>query len=399
MLKDGAPETRTAAAAWLGTLAAEKGSRAELKALAAAVASGKSERFAGLSDAAKAVAIDAGKDLEITLEDVPDASLAADWNYLCNQMARDLSAGPEATLAALDDVRRLVLKSANARLFEIGSQATQQTLAPAVESLASALDKAAPVKAQFPKTRLVAERLRGRDAAAANPVYVALLNANSQGGVFLHSAPLAGYEATGRDQLLDYLSTNLYGGRGAHGIFMKTWAAGLAYSNGIRVRPADGRLNYYAERTPELPQTMRFVIDELKRAPKPGAPLVEYAIAESFAGSRAASPYEARGEAMAADLADGMTPDTVRRFHQALLDLRRSTPDLPAVLYERMNRVYGSVLPGLSGKTATVADGVFFVIGPEKQLAAWEEYLKSVEGPETKLFRLYPRDFWIQADK
>ena len=42
---------------------------------------------------------------------------------------------------------------------------------------------------------------------------------------------------------------------------MKTWAAGLAYSNGIRVL-LDGRMHYYAERTPELPQTLKFVIDE-----------------------------------------------------------------------------------------------------------------------------------------
>jgi hypothetical protein len=37
----------------------------------------------------------------------------------------------------------------------------------------------------------------------------------------------------------------------------------------------------------------------------------------------------------------------------------------------------------------------FFVIGPEKQMAAYEAYLKSVEGADTQLYRLYPRDFWL----
>ena len=100
---------------------------------------------------------------------------------------------------------------------------------------------------------------------------------------------------------------------------------------------------------------------------------------------------------MAADLADGLTPETVARFRKGILELRR-TPGLAAQLHARMNQVYGRVLPGLSSKTSTVADGVFLVIGPEKQFAAWEDYLTTVEGPETKLFRLYPRDFWMPAD-
>jgi hypothetical protein len=34
------------------------------------------------------------------------------------------------------------------------------------------------------------------------------------------------------------------------------------------------------------------------------------------------------------------------------------------------------------------------VIGPEKQLAAYEEYLKKADAPGARLWRLYPRDFW-----
>ena len=62
-----------------------------------------------------------------------------------------------------------------------------------------------------------------------------------------------------------------------------------------------------------------------------------------------------------------------------------------------MNAAYGTVLPGLGTKAATVFDAVYFVIGPEKQFAAWEEYLKTVEGADAKLYRLYQRDFWMTA--
>jgi hypothetical protein len=61
-----------------------------------------------------------------------------------------------------------------------------------------------------------------------------------------------------------------------------------------------------------------------------------------------------------------------------------------------MPRVYGSVLPGYGTKASEVKGGVFYVIGPEKQLVAYEKYLKSVEGPNTRLYRIYPRDYWIR---
>ena len=97
---------------------------------------------------------------------------------------------------------------------------------------------------------------------------------------------------------------------------------------------------------------------------------------------------------MAADIADGTPPEAVRRFRQALLELRR-TPNLSDELFRRMPAVYGRILPGLGGRAADVKGGVFYVIGPEKQLAAYEQYLKTVEGPDTKLFRIYPRDYWV----
>jgi hypothetical protein len=135
-------------------------------------------------------------------------------------------------------------------------------------------------------------------------------------------------------------------------------------------------------------------VDEVRKA-KPDPAIAEYAVAESFGEIRAASGYEARGEAMANDLADGVTPEVVARFHKAILELRR-TPNLARELHQRLAPFYGRVLPGLDGSVKGVRDGVYFVIGPEKQMAAWERYLKTVEGPEAKVFRLYPRDFWLE---
>jgi hypothetical protein len=275
----------------------------------------------------------------------------------------------------------------------VGATTTQEQLKPRVESLLGSLEKAPVTRAAYRNANLVKSRLLQREPSA-NPIFVGLLNPNSQSGVFLNSAPGASYEDTDRERLLDYLAGYLYGGGGGHSIFMKTWGAGLAYSNGLGGSLAAGRATYYAERTPELPQTLRFVIDELKRA-QPDPSLVEYAVAQAFLATRAANPYESRAEAMANNLADGLTPEVISRFYKGILELRR-TPDLSRELFERMNRVYARVLPGMGGKASEVDGGVYFVIGPEKQFAAWEEYLRTVESPDTKVYRLYPRDFWTQ---
>jgi hypothetical protein len=389
MLKEGGSD---ALLEFLAKLAKATGARDQRKAVLAAIRNGTFPSMEKLSAAEKAVAVDAAKDLDAMLADIPDGSLGGDWAAVCEQMARDLQTGPQRTLAALDDVRRLVLKAGGARMFLIASAATQKELAGGLQDLLRPLDPAPIKKAVYRTGRRIDQRLAAREDNAVHPLFVGLLNANSQGGVFLNSAPVASYHDTSRDKLLDYLATNLYAGAGAHGVFMKTWAAGLAYSNGIRVRPADGRLNYYAERTPELPQTLKFVIDELKKA-APDASLTDYAIAGAFDGTRSSLAYETRGESMANDLADGLTPEVVTRFHQAILDLRQ-TPNLGDELFRRMNGLYARVLPGMAAKASDVPGAVYFVIGPEKQLAAYEDYLKHAEGPDARVYRLYPRDFW-----
>ena len=54
------------------------------------------------------------------------------------------------------------------------------------------------------------------------------------------------------------------------------------------------------------------------------------------------------------------------------------------------------MLPGYgpSGEeSARDGNAIYYVIGPEKQIQSWEEYLKGVE-PDASLVRIYPRDYW-----
>ena len=389
LLREAPAAERDALNAWFTRLAAATGSRAELKASLA-----KPELIAGLSPAAQAIAKDAAKDLDLTLIEIPDGSLAADWSYLVSAIRDDLMTPPADALRGLDALRREILKRGNARMWQVGSTATQKAIAPSVDSLASSLAVGASAPPQA-GARHIDARLAARDGSAASrPVYVGLLAPNMKSGVIITSVPSAHFgDAGNREKELDYLASRLYAGYGAHGVFLKTIGAGLAYSNGLRGSVQGGRVGYYAERTPEIPQTVKFVVQTLKSAERDPR-LADYAIAQVFGENRASGTYEARAEGMANDLADKQPPEQVRAFRAAILALRND-PNLGNTLLDRKDAVYGRDLPGYNVKGKDVPDAVYFTIGPDKQLDAWEAYLRNAEGAEAKLFRLYPRDFWM----
>jgi Zn-dependent M16 (insulinase) family peptidase len=348
--------------------------------------------FDVLAPAAQILVRDAAKDLQQTLADLPDGSLGTDWAYLCHQMDTDLAVSPEAALADLRSVMQALLHSDNVRTFLISNSSNQKALEPRVQAFLSKLETTPSNRQVYDRTPRIIARLRERTPNLNRPVFVGLLNENTRSGVFINSVKGASFVDFDRESLVKFLSSRLYGGHGAHSMFMKTWSAGLAYSNGLRYDESAGRLIYYAERCPDLAQTMQFVVNELKNAPYDTS-LGEYAIAKAFAAYRSGSSYEERGEAMAADLEDGVTPDAVRRFRQGVLALRDSH-DLYGNLHSRMEFTYGEVLPGYGQKKADGSEAIYFIIGPEKQFRSYEEYLRSVEG-DVAVHRLYPRDYWL----
>ncbi|MEO5881963.1 MAG: hypothetical protein ABIQ06_06065 [Caldimonas sp.] len=392
-LLDPEPGDGEALAAFLTGLA-DTGRTLDRTRLKALLADGKAPGWATLSPRQRTLAGEALRDLDLSLTEMPDESLGADFADLAQALRDDLALPASVALARLEALRQRLLRAGGARMFLASSQEMRRALAPQLESFAARLDAttafaAEPASAEPP----IGARLRLR-GAPQTPLHVGLHAPNKQGGVILTSVPAAHYTDSGdKDKLLDYLATRLYGGGGSHGVFSKTVGAGLAYSNGLRGSVSSGRVGYYAERTPALPQTVRFVIGVIRDGrPDPG--LGEYVMAQAFGESRASQTYEARAEGIAADLADGQPPETVRRFRTAILALR-SDPGLVAQLYERKDRVHGRMLPGYGAEGLDRSGGSFFAIGPDKQLDAWEQFLREVEGPGARLQRLYGRDFWM----
>ena len=392
MLKDaGSGESRAAALDFLQQLAATTPSRAEAKTLLAELRTGSHPRVASLPPSAKSVASDAARDLERFLPDLPEDSLARDWRYLCERMHADLQVGPDATLQAFRRLRQSLVNATEARCFVVGSPETHAIIGPDVAAFLAELPRDANVPQPRAARRRVDDRLRERTQTNQPLRYVGLLHPNTQGGVFQHTAPYSSESELTRERLLDFLAANTFA-RGDKSVFAKTVASGLAYSNGLAASESTGLISYTAERTPDLPTTLQFVIDHVTKSDRDPS-MIETGYAGAFY-SRASFGYENRGATIASDLADGETPEKIARFRRALHELHKS-PGLADEVFARVDGLLARVLPGMPGRNPDLPGTVTFVIGPERQFASYEAYLKRVDGPDAVLHRLYPRDFWL----
>ncbi len=243
--------------------------------------------------------------------------------------------------------------------------------------------------------RVVDARLADHEPVAAKPVHYGLVNATGDTGVFVNSAKAGGLDDLDEATLTRELAGRVFGGAGPHGFFMKTWGAGLAYSNGLGMNPAEGRIHYYAERCPDLVQTMTFVTGLVKDAASLDDPyLAEYCVANAVTASRESDEYETRTRAAADDMTDGDTPERVARYRKSVLALKEK-PGLWDAIKPQIADAAGRALVGVGPKNKDVADGVYFVIAPEPMMARWEKYVREKEGPDARVARVYGRDFWI----
>ncbi len=336
---------------------------------------------------------DIASSLRASLTALPDASLSDDWVQLCATLSRELATPPALAFEELRALLDLLARAENARLSLVSNSRERGDKLGVIEAFLEDISgKGEPAAQSHARRNYVLDRYRQRSGVDEKPIYAGLVNENTRNGTLLFSARMADAWQADRESALNALTGRLFGGGGGHGFFMRTWAAGLAYSNGFGYRENTGMSSYYAERCPDVAETMRFVVGVLEETELDPS-FEEYSIAGMFGRSRAASGYESRGQAMAADITDGFGPDRVRDFRGQVMDLRGWGELLPD-MQSRLGEVYGSVLIGYGAPLAESSDGVFFLIGPEPQFESLEAYIASVEEPQT-VHRLYPRDFWL----
>ncbi|MCK4412369.1 MAG: hypothetical protein KAY32_02375 [Candidatus Eisenbacteria sp.] len=338
---------------------------------------------------------------------LPDETFRDDCDRLAGQVLTDLPIAPAVVLARLSACVERLWAAGPARAHLTAARETAEEIQPELARLIRGFGThwephhppAAPI------TGHITRNLSGRyPEARARHSPVALVHESSRNGLFANSAPLITYAHADREALLDYLTARVIGGQGGHSLFMQTWAAGLAYSNGVGCSPRRGYLTYYAERCTDAAATLAFVIDKLAQADETltDPALLDYALANTFSDYRGADTYVARGRAIAADLTDGITPDRVRRFKEALMELRAAWQDpeeartLLADLRRRLPALAGRVVPGYGQAPAEPQGAITFLIGPETQITKVEALLAQRGRPQ-RFLRLRPRDYWIDA--
>jgi Zn-dependent M16 (insulinase) family peptidase len=192
--------------------------------------------------------------------------------------------------------------------------------------------------------------------------------------------------------MMTILAGKSLAGTGPHTWYKQTWEAGLAYGNGVDVRPREGMILYYADRCPSVRATFAFIRAAAKVGYQPTqGSAIDYALAQTFAFSRTALSPSARAEALAIDLKEGLTPERMQRFTDMLRRLRVD----PQLLQHLRSTVAGVVatvtLEPEYHALQSVAQTVFFVIAPESQLAELEQDI-----PGKLLPRVWPSDFWLE---
>jgi Zn-dependent M16 (insulinase) family peptidase len=332
----------------------------------------------------------AGRELAQLLVDLPDASLASDWSYLCEAIATDAGRDPREALDGFRRVLGAIAHAGNARVWMVGSSRSQAAIAREIDALLSALDATPAPRAEHAARARITDRARSRGATVHDAKLVALVNPSTANGALVDSAPCASFDETREAALVDFLAANVFSGSGTHSFYKRIWGAALAYSGYVAVHPRTARMSLYSDRCADLPQLLRFVDGEVRGAPV-DARFVDYAVANTF-HARTADTYEQRAAAMATDLAEGVTPDRVRAFRARLLALR-GKPELAESIHARLVPVYAAIIPTLA--PAAVPDGaLWFAVGPEPQLARHEAELRAARGDELAVLRLFPRDFW-----
>ncbi len=172
---------------------------------------------------------------------------------------------------------------------------------------------------------------------------------------------------------------------------MKTWEAGLAYNNGVTSSPETRLIQYYADRITDMPAVLGLVNSLTEKIPVlDNRFLVDYVFRQAFSIPRSMDSPSQREQALVGDLRDGNDPAKVRRYSEAILQLRRDSM-LPSELSKHaLSSICGVLLQEKCKLQQKKSRSIFFFINSERGLDEAERRLGI-----PKILRLWPSDYWI----
>jgi Zn-dependent M16 (insulinase) family peptidase len=325
----------------------------------------------------------------------PEVELIGGLKQLSRDVQEDLRTGPLETVGELKELQALILDRGALQIDLTVNPSSLNELRPDLirflESVPYAkIHKDAKPDAAATQVYSATGRRSKTMGTADFPTYLGLVT-DSVNGDAVFVADFPGYSQLDQQSLEQVLASTLLSGAGPSSFYMRTWEAGLAYSNGIAGDPDTQMLTYYADRSPNLSALIQFVLSTAKGiSTLRDDALLDYVFSQTFSFSRVMLSPSRRGQLLARDIRDGVRPEKVRRFSEAILALREK-PDL---LKELKQTSFDSICDVLMTDSCVAqqrkAHSIFFFIGSETVLSDTETRLSI-----PRLVRLYPRDYWM----
>lgn len=325
----------------------------------------------------------------------PESQLQAGLQQLALEIQEDLKTGPEHTLEEMRRMKAAILNR-NALNIELASD---EASGKKIESMLPEFLHAIPANPLAPDAVArngspIWDNLKRRYPSLKPhfPATVGLVVTNDVPTGTVFTADFPGYTELDRQSLLQVLSSMLFEGTGPQSFYMKTWEAGLAYSNGIASVMGRRFLLYYADHVPDITSLIALV-NSLPQAnySLSASRAVDYALSQAFVPPRAMLPFSRRARAFALDNRDGNTPDRIRKFSQRMLELGHD----PSLGQELIRMRVQSIDPVLFDKAnldkKETARSIFFFLGPEQALSSAANRL-----PAHDMLLMWPSDYWIQ---
>jgi Zn-dependent M16 (insulinase) family peptidase len=338
---------------------------------------------------------------ERNLASFPESELADGFQQLTEEVLQDLGTGAAKAIEELKELQELVLNRRaihiDLTVSESALDAIRPDLAKFIQSipihqLSAGVRSNDPDASAFPVMAKAEKRNHTSHEKANFPWYVGFVDKDGSSSNLVIYADLPGYSDLDRSSLIRMLASNIFSGSGPHSFYVKARETGLVYGNFFDSLPAQKILWFYADRSPDLPALIELVNAQAATVREINDPsVIDYALSQTFSFSRAMWSTSDRGSALASDIRDGIGPDKVRRFSEAILKLRNE-PDLLAQLkHAGLDSICGILLQDKCKEKQKADHSIFFFVGPEKVSADVEKRL-----PIPNLLRVYPSDYWIQ---
>jgi hypothetical protein len=304
-----------------------------------------------------------------------------------------LRSGPEITLKELRELQRYVVSRAHVRVRVMATQkiyrAVKNQISVFLKSIPSGKTENRPTVLSLDPFIQKLKR-RYSDFNSTAPAQIGFVYNEGTTANLVFYSTFSGLKQRSPEHIKRVIASKLMSGGGPHTFYMRTWEAGLAYSNGVNSDLRDGLLSYYADRVPSVPSLVKLIEGlGISMASLNDRSYLNYSISQMFK-SREMLPFIERARLLDTDLQDGITLSDYRKYFSSVLKMTKD-PSLWDEIRQLTGQAIAPVMVGANcGDCQTRQRSLFFIVGPDKQLND-----AAAVFPGQRLFKLWRSDFWL----